>query len=159
MSNGNRFYLSDMESVSIKDVSKLKSLITPSDKFSETSKRNLSQCHPLLIVLFNKVVEVRDCSIIKGHRGQLAQDAAYKLGNTKLKFPFSKHNQVPSIAVDAQPFPFKEGNIEDWFHFLGVVYACARILGIDIRTGYDWDSDGDFTDHNFVDLYHTELAL
>lgn len=33
----------------------------------------------------------------------------------------------------------------------------AEEIGVDIRWGGDWDSDGDILDHSFVDLPHIEL--
>jgi len=39
----------------------------------------------------------------------------------------------------------------------GVIFSCASELGIKIRWGLDWDSDGDIRDTKFRDIYHYEL--
>lgn len=39
----------------------------------------------------------------------------------------------------------------------GVVASCACALGVNIRWGGDWDSDGDMRDNTFNDLYHFEI--
>lgn len=69
-------------------------------RFSIKSRSKLHTCDERLVKLFHEVVKHFDCTIIEGHRGQKAQDAAYNKGNSKLKFPYGKHNKSPSIAVD-----------------------------------------------------------
>jgi hypothetical protein len=45
-----------------------------------------------------------DLTILCGHRGQADQDAAFNSGASKLRWPRSKHNSMPSLAVDVAPF-------------------------------------------------------
>ena len=40
----------------------------------------------------------------------------------------------------------------------GYIQATADKLGIKIRWGGDWDSDGDLDDQTFMDLGHFELV-
>lgn len=146
------------------DILRLSELIKPSPKFVGKSASNLVTCHPLLIVLFNEVVEVMDCSILEGHRGKEAQDAAFNAvpKRSEVQWPNGKHNGIPSLAVDAQPHPLKldgsgKAKLEQFWVFGGVVIGIAAKLGIKVRWGRDWDSDFDFDDQTFNDFYHWEL--
>ena len=38
-----------------------------------------------------------------------------------------------------------------------MIRGIAKQMGINIRFGGDWDSDGDTKDNNFDDLVHVEL--
>ena len=72
-------------------------------RFGKTSKRNLLSCHPDLVRLFDEVIKHYDCSIVCGHRGEDEQNALYLSipPKTKVQYPDSKHNSLPSMAVDA----------------------------------------------------------
>lgn len=126
-------------------------------QFSERSKRNLSEAAPPLQKLFNEVIKYYDCAVICGHRGQAEQDAAYHAGTSQKKFPESKHNQTPSLAVDVVPYPIDWQDKERFRYFGGLVKGLAIGLGIPIRWGGDWDGDNDFTDQTLHDLPHFEI--
>jgi len=126
-------------------------------RFSIKSKSKLHTCHENLIGLFNEVVKHFDCTIIEGHRGQKKQDEAYNKGNSKIKFPYGKHNASPSVAVDVAPYPI-DWNDRDRFHyFAGYVLGTAKQMGLRIRWGGDWDMDTQTKDNKFDDLVHFEL--
>ena len=126
-------------------------------KFSKKSKEKLETCDDNLIELFNEVINTYDCTIIIGHRTKEEQDEAFRTGKSKLKFPHSKHNEEPSMAVDVAPCPIDWKNTKRFYHFAGYVQGIAEKLGIPIRWGGDWDSDRDLDDQNFMDLVHFEL--
>jgi len=127
-------------------------------KFGKVSKKNLSEAHPLLQEIFNEVIKVIDCSVIEGHRPKEEQNKAYEKGYSKLRWPKSKHNKTPSLAVDVVPYPI-DWNDWDRFYFLaGIVKGIAHSKGINIRWGGDWDTDNDFSDQTFHDLPHFELV-
>jgi len=73
--------------------------------FGTRSKKNLSECHKDLQALFNEVIQYVDCAVICGHRGEEAQNEAYDKGFSKVRFPKSKHNRMPSYAADVVPWP------------------------------------------------------
>lgn len=127
-------------------------------KFSLISQNKLNTCHPDLQTLFNEVIKYYDCSIICGHRNELEQNEAFRTGRSKLKFPNSKHNQVPSLAVDVVPYPVDWNDHKRFYHFAGFVLGLAHTLNIKIRWGGDWDSDLQFKDEKFLDLPHFELV-
>ena len=126
-------------------------------RFSKRSKNRLNTCHSKLQELFNEVVKHFDCTIIEGHRGQKKQDEAYNKGNSKIKFPYGKHNASPSVAVDVAPYPI-DWNDRDRFHyFAGYVLGTAKQMGLKIRWGGDWDMDTKVKDNKFDDLVHFEI--
>ena len=130
--------------------------------FSKTSKERLETCHPDLQRLFNEVIKSYDCTILCGFRNETDQNLAYTKGASKKKFPESKHNQTPSLAIDAMPYPVDwsstKANLCKLYHFVGYVKATADLLGIRIRCGADFNSNGVFFDDNFIDLPHFELV-
>ncbi|WP_448216272.1 M15 family metallopeptidase [Endozoicomonas sp. 2B-B] len=125
--------------------------------FSKTSKARLETCHPDLQRLMNKVVERFDCSIICGHRGKEEQEKAFREGKSQARFGQSKHNTIPSIAVDVAPYPIDWEDREYFAHFAGYVRAVADDLGIKIRWGGDWNMDNRSSDETFSDMPHFEL--
>lgn len=126
-------------------------------KFGKKSRDNLSQCHSDLQLLFNAVIRYFDCSVTCGHRTESEQNEAFLKKKSKLKFPESKHNSFPSMAVDVSPYPINWDNLNRFYYFGGFVKGIAKSLGIKIRWGGDWDSDTEVTDQNFNDLPHFEL--
>lgn len=131
--------------------------------FGTRSKNNLEQCDNELQRLFNEVIKYYDCSIICGYRGKEEQDEAYFSGNSDKKFPESKHNIYPSIAVDVVPY-FKDRphirwhDKESFYHFAGYVKGIASLLNIKIRWGGDWNMNKNLHDQTFFDLPHFELV-
>ena len=125
--------------------------------FSQRSKNKLDSCHPDLQRLFERVVQEFDCTILAGHRGMQEQNSAFDKGFSKLRYPRSKHNKWPSLAVDVAPYPLDWKDKETFYYFAGFVKGLAAEMGIAIRWGGDWDSDTMVHDQTFMDLPHFEL--
>ncbi len=103
-----------------------------------------------------------DCSVTCGRRGEEEQNAAYAEGRSKLKFPESKHNKTPSLAVDVVPYFKASPHIrwedkEKFYEFGGFVQGVAKVLGINIRWGGNWDKNDELHDQTFFDLPHFEI--
>ena len=128
-------------------------------KFGRQSQSRLDTCHKDLQLLFNEVVKGFDCSVLCGERTRDEQDKAYHEGRSKLKYPQSKHNTSPSIAVDVAPYPIDWDDKERFYFFAGYVKGIASQLGIKIRWGGDWDNDTQVHDQSFMDLPHFELEM
>ena len=127
-------------------------------EYSEKSKARLATCHPLLQTVFGVVIQAFDNTILCGHRGKEAQDVAFNDGHSKVKWPDSRHNSEPSMAVDAAPYPVDWKNIKRFYYFGGFVMGVAFALGIrKLRWGGDWDGDTILDDQTFNDLPHLEL--
>ena len=107
--------------------------------------------------------EVADISLVTGHRNQHDQNEAYydMPQRSKLMWPDGKHNKLPSLAVDFQPYPYPDREEKLW---ASLAYIAGRIIqmaaqdGITIRWGGDWDSDGNLAGQAFDDLFHLEIV-
>ena len=130
--------------------------------FSPQSLANLKTCHPELQVLFFEVIKHWDCTIIEGYRNEKAQEEAFSLGNSKLHYPFGKHNSTPSMAVDVAPYPIDWKDIEKFKLFASFVRGVASIMkskGImkyGLRWGGAWNGEPN-TGKVLNDLVHFEL--
>lgn len=127
-------------------------------KFSTRSKERLSTCDQRLFDLFSDVVEHFDCTVLVGHRTEAEQDEAFRTGHSKLKWPKSKHNHTPSLAVDVAPYPIDWKDRERFTYFAGFVLGMATTRGIRIRWGGNWQMDTMLRNNTFDDLVHFEIA-
>jgi peptidoglycan L-alanyl-D-glutamate endopeptidase CwlK len=99
-------------------------------------------------------------TLIWGFRGEGDQNAAYNdvPPRSFQKWPDSKHNKLPSLAVDVAPFPGLYSRPPQDFYFLaGIIKGVGAQLGIPLVSGCDWDGDGETQDQRFHDLGHIEL--
>lgn len=117
--------------------------------------------HPALQQTMDYVLrEVADVSLLFGHRDEATQNHFYATGKSKLRYPHSKHNKLPSHAVDFQPYPVPEYEPKLWAalaYIAGRAIAHAAERGVTLRWGGDWNRNGDLTDQKFDDLFHLEL--
>jgi peptidoglycan L-alanyl-D-glutamate endopeptidase CwlK len=132
-------------------------------QFSERSKAKLETCDPRLQRLANAVIEVFDCTVVDGHRGEEKQNDLYERGLSKVRYPNSEHNIYPSKAIDLAPFDPFLGRINwndtlTFYYFAGIVMGIAVEQGLLLRWGGDWDMDDDLDDQTFVDLAHFEIV-
>ena len=135
--------------------------------FSDVSKTRLFTCHRDLQTLFNHVIIDYDCTIVCGHRDKADQNKAFAEKKSTKQYPNSKHNHIPSMAVDAAPYELFgiDWTPKQMSYFAGYVRSTADMLyrlGImkhRIRCGIDWDSDNDIDDETFIDMPHFELVL
>jgi len=127
-------------------------------KFGKSSQARLDTCHPDLQLLLNFVIKKIDITILCGHRTEAEQNKAYREKKSKLKFPQSKHNKVPSMAVDLSLYPINWSDHGSFYMVIGYIRRVADELGIKIRVGSDWDGDWKTKDQSFHDLPHIELV-
>ena len=134
-------------------------------RFSKNSFTHLSTCHQDLQVIFYEVIKHFDCSILQGYRSEEEQNLAYKNERSKLRYPNSKHNKMPSMAVDviAYPVDFSDTKLCTWFG--GYVMGIAELLKAQgkithsIRWGGSWNGKGKLNSANMLsDLVHFELS-
>ncbi|CAL9980626.1 endolysin [Vibrio phage D51] len=129
------------------------------NKYGKSSKRRFDELHEDLQKLLLAVLPHWDHSVLCGYRDEQTQNSYYQKGTSRVKYPNSKHNQFPSIAVDVQPYPWtddKQG-LKELYMFIGFVQGIATSMGIKIRCGADWDGDRSIKDQNFHDVFHIEL--
>lgn len=127
-------------------------------KFSARSIERLNTCDDRIQRVFREVIKHFDCKIIEGYRGEELQHKDFLEHKTKVDWPNSKHNRLPSRATDAMPYPVNYKDVRRICYFAGYVMATALTLGIKLRWGYDWDGDTDLNDQTFNDGPHFELV-
>jgi len=126
-------------------------------KFGKRSKKQLGTCNLELQEVFNEVIKTVDCAVLEGNRSEARQNALYKEGKTKVKFPQGRHNAIPSRAVDVVPYPIDWSDRERFTLFAGFVLGTAKSMGINLRWGGDWNQDWQVNDNKFDDFPHYEL--
>jgi peptidoglycan L-alanyl-D-glutamate endopeptidase CwlK len=126
--------------------------------FGKDSLEKLSTVHPDLRAVCEEVIQVYDFTVICGTRTQAEQDKAVAEKKSKVKWPNSKHNRVPSFAVDIAPYPIDWGDLNRFVFLAGHMMQAAHKLGIKIRWGGNWDGNNIIIrDQKFNDLPHFEL--
>lgn len=125
--------------------------------FGRLSRQRLDTCHEDLQYICEEAIKVIDFTVVCGHRGKVEQDKAFKVGNSKLQYPNSKHNKVPSLAVDLAPYPTLWSEPRQFYILAGVIFAIADANRIRLRWGGDWDGDWDLRDQKWDDLAHFEI--
>lgn len=118
--------------------------------FSNKSLERLATCDPRLQDLMNEVIKETDIIIICGHRNKDEQNLAFIQGNSKLNYPKSRHNSLPSQAVDIAPYPLDWNDLEAFRELAIIVKEKAEELGIDIEWGGECFG-------SFIDMPHYQL--
>jgi len=139
-------------------------------KFGTKSKRLISTCHSDLQTIMNYALSISDVDfgIAEGHRSIEKQKQYYREGKTTLDGVTnkSKHNYLPSMAVDIFPYFNNAANWdnEHMSYLAGLIHAVSEILyaqrriSYKIRWGGNWDMDGVILlDQSFDDRPHFEL--
>lgn len=126
-------------------------------KFGKRSREALESAHPTWTKIMNEVIKHVDCSVLEGHRSQLRQNELCREGRSQLRWPNSKHNSMPSIAIDVVPYPIDWKDHDRLRGFAFFVKGVAASMGHKVRLGADWDGDFTCKDQRFHDLPHMEL--
>lgn len=135
-------------------------------KYGSRSRGVYATLHSELQLLMREVLRTRDHSLIDGYRTNERQAEMVRLKLTKVGPGQSKHNLIPSEAVDAIPYPFRQRDWKDRdkFHlWAGYMLAVADRLYLEgkmtrrVRWGGDWDKDWETSDNEFDDFPHLEL--
>ena len=106
--------------------------------FSKSSREKLETCDGRLQHLFNEVIKYVDCTVVCGRRGKDEQDAAFESGVSHVRWPNSKHNALPSLAVDICPYPIDWEDEARFIEFGCKVKEIAKRLEIKVSWGGDW---------------------
>ena len=129
--------------------------------YGSRSLEKLSGVAPELAAIANRAIlrTPVDFTIVWGRRGELVQDALFESGASRKRYPNSKHNATPSLALDFAPWVQRRIDWEDTHIFAliaGVFFASAQPG--QLRWGGDWDGDGTTTDQTLMDWGHIELV-
>ena len=122
-------------------------------KFGKRSKQRLKGVDARLVNVLNELIKIMDVTIIEGVRSKERQEQLLAQGKTKTRF--SKH--IEGKAVDLAPYPINWDDREMFHYMGGMLRGLGKAMGVKIRWGGDWDSDGDIHDNNFDDLVHVEI--
>ena len=125
--------------------------------YGARSRGRLATAHPDLQEVFNEVIKHMDITILESFRDKDRQNKLFADGKSQLRFPKSNHNQVPSEAIDAAPYPVDWEDRERFYYMAGLIIGIAEQKGIVIRWGGNWKRDCNFKDNDFDDLPHFEL--
>jgi len=120
--------------------------------FSKSSLNSLHSADGRLQRLFKEVIKHFDCKVLCGHRGRAEQNQKFAEGKSKLRYPSSRHNRFPSLAVDVAPYFAEEPHIrwdiehdqyvrDTWMKFSGLVKGIAAMQDVHVRWGGDWGWD------------------
>lgn len=127
-------------------------------KFGKKSLEKLQTCHPDIQKICNELIKMMDVTVLEGVRSQERQ--AELVAQGKSKTMNSKHLKQAdgfSHAVDLAPYPIDWEDGKRFMYMQGMIRGIAQQMGIEIRSGVDWDSDGQVKDHSFSDGPHFEL--
>lgn len=127
-------------------------------KFSQKSLERLATCHPDLQDLCDEAIKTVDFMVICGHRGEAEQNKAFAEKKSKLKFPHSKHNKLPSHAVDLAPVKYMNGKVTiDWNDIKAFKTLAMHVINIANEKGLPLEWGGNWT--KFKDYPHFQLNL
>lgn len=138
-------------------------------KWGTNSRKILDTCHPIIRATFTEALSLGlvDITASEGFRHRERQNDLFERGKSKVSWPDSRHNSMPSEAIDA--YPFVNGKVSyDWNHCIflaGIIQSVSKrmfqtqVLDGWLRWGGNWDMDGEpITDQDFQDLGHFEIV-
>ena len=126
--------------------------------FGARSIENLENVDPRLVAIAHEVIEFYDFAVTTGWRGEEAQNRAFAERKSKKRWPHGRHNAVPSMALDVEPYPIDYDDEKRYSFLAGLFTAIGHTRGVRLRWGGDWDSDGLTKDQKFHDLAHVEIV-
>ena len=139
--------------------------------FAKASRAHRATCDPRLQRVLDRVIAIFDISVIWGHRGKEDQERAFATGHSTKRWPNSKHNRMPSPAMDVVPWPVDWEDRERFTLMAGFILATAdqvareeaKAAGLPgpawtLRWGGDWDRDTQVADNKWDDLAHFEIV-
>lgn len=112
-------------------------------KWGKSSLNNLKSCDKRLQDMANMMLARSDfdLTITCGFRGEQEQNDAFLRGASKARFGQSKHNTMPSQAIDICPYPINwDTNDRRWQEMALNAMWCAGKLGFEITWGGSFKS-------------------
>lgn len=125
--------------------------------FSDSSLKKLETCHKDLRLICVKSIEIIDFAVICGYRNKEEQTIAFQRGFSKANYPLSRHNHLPSKAVDIAPYPINFKDDKKFYELAGVIKAVAHYLFENGAISHKLKWGGEFK--SLKDLPHFELIV
>ena len=124
--------------------------------FGKRSRKAVASCDEECQDVLNEAIKFFDFSVIWGFRGMEEQNDAFRKGQSRNRWPTSKHNSLPSVAFDIVPYPDGyEADLAEFYEMATYIYAAATRLGVHLEWGGHWKN---YTGkgHNDRDWAHFE---
>lgn len=116
------------------------------------SQKHRDSCVDELADVLDDAINNYDFSVIWGHRGEKAQNKAFNEGNSKARWPMSKHNTKPSKAFDVVPYPLGFKASDEEFYIMALhIFAAAVRQGVKIKWGGHFKSIRDLAHFEIID--------
>ena len=125
-------------------------------RFGKRSRSRLKGVNPKLVNILNEAIKLMDLTILEGLRSVERQKELVASGASKTM----KSKHLKGMAVDVTPYPVdfdSAKGINRHYYMAGILRGVAHMMKISVRSGADWDSDGEIKDQKFNDLVHLEL--
>ena len=125
-------------------------------RFGKRSRSRLKGVNPKLVNILNEAIKLMDLTILEGLRSVERQKELVSSGASKTM----KSKHLKGWAVDVTPYPVdfdSAKGINRHYYMAGMLRGIAHMMKIPVRSGADWDSDGEIKDQKFNDLVHIEL--
>jgi peptidoglycan L-alanyl-D-glutamate endopeptidase CwlK len=125
-------------------------------RFGKRSKSRLNGVNSKLVNILNESIKLMDLTVLEGMRSKERQKVLVANGSSKTM----KSKHLKGRAVDVTPYPVdmeSVSGIRRHYYMAGMLRGIAHMMKISVRSGADWDSDGEITDQKFNDLVHLEL--
>ncbi len=136
--------------------------------FGTTSAAKLSTCDDRIQRVMRRALGygLMDITVLEGVRTLEKQQEEFRAGRSEIDGvnKLSKHQEVPSRAVDVMPWPAVVNGVNVWDDkqrfavMAGLILAAAKEEGVALRWGGDWDGDGNNADSKLHDMPHFELS-
>ena len=133
----------------------------------EKSLGKLKGVHPDMVKVVKRAIQIteQDFMVLEGVRTPERQKELFAQGRTKpgpkvtwtLTSNHFKQKDGYGHAVDLVPFPVDWDDLKKFDAMSKAMFAAAKELGIKIRWGADWDSDGKPREKGESDSPHFEL--
>lgn len=108
-------------------------------QFGKSSREKRNTCDSDLQAVLNEAIKHIDFSVVWGHRDMAEQNRAFKEGNSRNRWPTSKHNDYPARAFDIVPYPQGyDATYEQFFELATYILAAASSLGVSLEWGGHW---------------------
>ena len=125
-------------------------------KFGKRSISRLNGVDYKLVNILNESIKLMDLTVLEGVRSKERQRVLVAKGASKTM----KSKHLKGSAVDVTPYPVdfdSAKGINRHYYMAGMLRGIAHMMKISVRSGADWDSDGEIKDQKFNDLVHIEL--
>ena len=137
--------------------------------FGDRSAKKLLTCTKDMQRVAHRALSfgVMDFSVYEGLRTDEKQAKYFAAGKSQIdgvhkRGKHQANEDGESEAFDVIPYPSEVNGVNvwndkhRWYVLNGLMLAAAALEDVDIRSGCDWDGDGNNADSNFNDLPHYE---